>query len=169
MKTKIRRKRNQMRAYPHDKIRGRLSHKGWFASTIDGVMKVNGEDIPIQTEVWNHETLGKELRLEDANIAQKAHERHLKETFDERAAEHLTENGWTLRESGQWYLPNWNPVQDAKQRDRLRDTGVDPGFYGNLRQAYRMQLKLESMPEVEGLEESLEDLMLQSHSSQFGA
>lgn len=176
----LNRKRNNMREFPHDKIRGRLLRKGWTVSTIDGTMLVGEEEIAVQTEVYSHESLGNELSLEDANIAQKARERHLKETFDERASEYLEEKGWTQTENGQWYIPNWNPVVDAKQRERfeamresMTEKGVEfdlnPGCYASLRKAYKIQLKLDQAPEVEGLEETLEDLMLMTPSGDFGA
>jgi len=173
MKSKIRKKRNQMRTYPHDKIRGRLRKKGWESGTIDGVMKIGDDEIAVQTEVWNHETLGKELRLEDANVLQRRHEQHLKDTYDDRIEQCLLEKGWTLTERGGWYKPNWNPYYDNKDSCEEDEEESNPtiakGCYATLRQAYRIQLKLDSGPEVEGLEESLEDLMLMSHSNEFGA
>jgi len=169
MKSKIRRKRNQMRVYPHDKIRGRLLRKGWYMETVDGTMRVGEDDIPVQTEVYTHEKLGEKLTLQLANIAQNRHEQYLKDTFDDRIEEYLLEKGWTLTENGSWYRPNWSPEHEVKQAERLEGTGVNPGYYATLRQAYRLQLKLDSAPEVEGLEESLEDLMLMSHSNEFGA
>ena len=174
MKMKERRRRHKMRVYARDKMRGRLLRKGWEPVTVERTMTVRNadgkkEEVPIECEVFSHATLGTELILDDANKAQKAQERHLKETFDERAAEHLKETGWILTEYGQWYKPNWSPVHEAKQQERLKDTGVQPGYYGTLRQAYRMQLKLDSAPDVEGLEESLEDMMLMSQASEFGA
>lgn len=168
-KHKIKRKRNSMRSYPHAKTKGRLLRNGWQIEVVQGTMKIGEENIPVETEVFSHPELGQKLPLEQANLAQRSHEKQLLESFVERASAYLEENGWTLRPSGQWYKPNWNPAHEAKQQERLKDTGVEPGYYASLNNAYRMQLKLDSAPEVAGLEESLEDLMLMSHANEFGA
>lgn len=83
----------------------------------------------------------------------------------EGIAQFLEDNGWVKSDRGQWYKPNWDYIQEERQRDRLEGK-ISTGFYGTLNQAHSIQLKINSAPEIEGLEEAIEDF---ASESEYGA
>lgn len=96
---------------------------------------------------WSNQTLGTAKTSLDACVIQNKHDCEQAATYVQRMSDFLLSEGWILTEAGNWYRFNWDDLHEERQRARYMDDEGNvtrtTGFFGNLKEALRIQAKLD--------------------------
>ena len=117
-----------------------MVRNGWSIGTVQKEV-VPGVMVEVDSK-FNHPTLGEAASIDEACRILNAHRRSLRS--EEHVTEYLRSNSWTLTDRGQWFRPNWDFDFDQRQREQW-DSELEPGCYATLRQAAKIQAKLDSL------------------------
>ncbi len=123
----------------------KLKKNGW---TIEWDNPVESSpDICKGIKSITHLTLGSAKTPLDACVIQNKHDREQAATYVQRMSDYLISEGWIFTEAGNWYRSNWDDLYEERQRARYMDDEGNvtrtTGFFGNLKQALRIQAKLD--------------------------